>query len=1013
MIARLSSLINRRYARSSSTVQVLLGLTGLILAIAIAQPAYAAGLAVDSTADTVANDGACTLREAILNANNDDQSGSIDCAAGAGADAITIPAGTYTLDGGSGHLLITADVAITGAGAGSTIIQANTCDPAGGACTHTHRVFSITGVDTNVNISDLTIQNGRVTDADGGGIAVSDAAVTINRSTIRNNQVSTGQGGGIFANRSITISNSTITNNQALYDYSADPLFLLGRGGGLYASGAQLDNSVVSSNQASVGGGGIFNNGGTLTLQNSSLAAGNDADGWGGGIFNYGGSLIVNDSSLISDNTTGRGGGIYTINTITNSAYVTLTGTSLVQGNWSAFFGGGLFNRRAVTNTLSVVTLADSSQIFDNRSDGDGGGVYNWGFSTAEPNDGAALYLLDSSQVISNTGKNGGGVYLYENSALTVSGGQITSNIAQEKGGGVYVRDGFINATSSSVMNNSALLNAGGLYLERGAITLSDTQVDENAASGMAGGIYIDAGTLAMNGGSVSYNHAVNAGGGLVVSSGHLILTATEVIGNKSVNAHGGGFWNDAGSVSLTNAIINNNQAKSNGGGIQNSSGVLMMHGGQVEHNTATGLAASSGGALFNIDGQATFTQTVIADNTSVSGGGIRNLNATAILRITQGEIVSNTATTGNGGALLINKGEAYFTQTTLANNQAGSTGGAIRSNNSVVVLINSTISNNSATGGGALYTTAGPVTLSNTTVTGNTGDAIAQLGAGPIYVSNIIIANTIAGNDCSNGLNLVSNGHNLASDSSCTNLTATGDRINTDPLLGPLQDNGGPTLTHALLAGSAAIDAGDNAVCAASPVNNVDQRGVVRPQGTGCDIGAVEALTLNSSVTSVGVTTSYNPVAQACAATGGALPIYTITAMQQNSSAISFTDLFFRVKTLEYTADQGGLVPSLCNATTVVDNGGVGSMLAVDNSSLSGGDFSPGDTLSQAFAVGLPIRVKFRIFVDLFSSSASAAGSNGGNGTYVGSLVLTFDPNATPVGSGQQIFVPLVTNGR
>src|SRR5205814_2005 len=62
---------------------------------------------------------------------------------------------------------------------------------------------------------------------------------------------------------------------------------------------------------------------------------------------------------------------------------------------------------------------------------------------------------------------------------------------------------------------------------------------------------------------------------------------------------------------------------------------------------------------------------------------------------------------------------------------------------------------------------------------------------------------------------------------------------------LGPLADNGGPTLTHALLLGSAAIDAGDDAVCAADPVSGVDQRGVIRPQGAHCDIGAYERPTL------------------------------------------------------------------------------------------------------------------------------------------------------------------------
>jgi hypothetical protein len=81
----------------------------------------------------------------------------------------------------------------------------------------------------------------------------------------------------------------------------------------------------------------------------------------------------------------------------------------------------------------------------------------------------------------------------------------------------------------------------------------------------------------------------------------------------------------------------------------------------------------------------------------------------------------------------------------------------------------------------------------------------------------------------------LGSNGHNLATDGTC-NLVAAGDQANTDPVLGPLADNGGPTRTHALLPGSPAIDAADPGQC---PV--ADQRGIARPQGPSCDVGAFE----------------------------------------------------------------------------------------------------------------------------------------------------------------------------
>jgi len=101
----------------------------------------------------------------------------------------------------------------------------------------------------------------------------------------------------------------------------------------------------------------------------------------------------------------------------------------------------------------------------------------------------------------------------------------------------------------------------------------------------------------------------------------------------------------------------------------------------------------------------------------------------------------------------------------------------------------------------------------------------------------NTIVANSIAGGDCSGDGAITSEGYNLDSDGTC-GFTGEGDLSNTDPLLGPLQDNGGPTLTHALLAGSPAIDGGNPAGCT-DPLGNpltTDQRGELRPADGDCD---------------------------------------------------------------------------------------------------------------------------------------------------------------------------------
>ncbi len=125
-------------------------------------------------------------------------------------------------------------------------------------------------------------------------------------------------------------------------------------------------------------------------------------------------------------------------------------------------------------------------------------------------------------------------------------------------------------------------------------------------------------------------------------------------------------------------------------------------------------------------------------------------------------------------------------------------------------------------------------MTLLNSTISGNR--AISHAGGidnwgGTVTLSNTIVANNLLSGDCWG--DIISDGYNLDSDNTC-NLTATGDITNTDPLLGPLQNNGGPTETHALLGGSPAINTSSPA-CPAT-----DQRGVFRSDGL-CDTGAYE----------------------------------------------------------------------------------------------------------------------------------------------------------------------------
>ncbi|MEI2608159.1 MAG: choice-of-anchor Q domain-containing protein [Candidatus Promineifilaceae bacterium] len=247
------------------------------------------------------------------------------------------------------------------------------------------------------------------------------------------------------------------------------------------------------------------------------------------------------------------------------------------------------------------------------------------------------------------------------------------------------------------------------------------------------------------------------------------------------------------------------------------------------------------------------------------SGGGI--LNDAGTVTVNRSLISSNTA--AYGGGIMNDQGTLTINQTTITDNGVLNDGGGIRSNASnlpaTLNVYNSTISGNRGfyRGGGILVYTAGPsatahstATLINTTVTNNRSNVSGVSYGGMLMVwdndggaaiaritlQNSLIADPSVTVNCVTHLGgqIVSNNNNLDSGNTCA-LAQPNDIANGTANLGVLQDNGGPTFTQALLSGSQAIDAGNNAACAAASINNVDQRGVSRPQNSTCDIGAYE----------------------------------------------------------------------------------------------------------------------------------------------------------------------------
>jgi hypothetical protein len=207
--------------------------------------------------------------------------------------------------------------------------------------------------------------------------------------------------------------------------------------------------------------------------------------------------------------------------------------------------------------------------------------------------------------------------------------------------------------------------------------------------------------------------------------------------------------------------------------------------------------------------------------STIMDGGGIVINNGVGHSYVTLSNLTfRNCAVNNNGGALTIN----YST----IRGHAALYGGGVINQGGTLSINNSTISGNSAIRGGGIYNNgAGTLSINNSTISGNSAD---QLGGG-IYnlrkttVQNSIVSNNLAGN-CGGG-GVISNGYNLSSDDTC-NFNNTGDLNNIDPKLGPLQRNGGPTQTMALLDGSPGIDMGNPSGCTDDQgrLLKTDQRG-------------------------------------------------------------------------------------------------------------------------------------------------------------------------------------------
>lgn len=549
---------------------------------------------------------------------------------------------------------------------------------------------------------------------------------------------------------------------------------------------------------------------------------------------------------------------------ISNTAQATIENLIVMSGTAEA--GGGIYVYSTTQLSLLNSQVMHNTVTELNDLDG-GGGLGNLGTAVISGT------TFSHNQASLQAGALGNG----PTGRLTVTGSTFRENQASRAG--ALGNTGWLTVTASSFISNTAggagaignsrsnaLGAPGWMWIENSHFISHTTSGNGGAIDNTGGEMHILTSTFRANnarGGGAIYNNtdtpqlyitnttfisntAASRGGGAIRHRAGTISIADSTFNGNSTSDEGGAIrvQDDADSTSIVNSLIFSNTAALNGGGIYNNA-ILNLSQVEILSNTTQ---TWDGGGLYNDGaGTATISQSTIAYNQARYGGGIQNYGQ---LTLSESRIYHNTASS-DGAGLQIWGGSISITATTIAYNIANDDGGGISNVDGQLTLVNSTVSHNQGlgnihnTGGGGLYQAldvgSPHLKLIHSTIVSNTatnGGAGLHLVEGLATFTNTIIAQNGVEN-CKIGTGtLTSGGYNLEDANTCT-LTATTDLTDTTPLLGPLADNGGETETHALLVGSPAIETIPVANCAA----DTDQRGISRPQGANCDIGAVETI--------------------------------------------------------------------------------------------------------------------------------------------------------------------------
>lgn len=585
---------------------------------------------------------------------------------------------------------------------------------------------------------------------------------------------------------------------------------------------------------------------------------------------------------------------------ITSEKPVTLS-TSIDGGSSIILNGGGTTRILAVNSgvnlSLNNITLSNGYAI-------NGGAVTNQGGMLRVVNshfegnhavyDGGAIASQQGSvAIIQSTFDDnealvsGGAIWIMQGSSTSISGTTFENNQAAVHGGAIMLSSLNTRIVNSSFTTNLSVFAGGALYVQDGSmVTVADSSFRANESDYILDANMLLGGAAIRNEGNLRVERSTFANnigqfGGAILSTNMLAVIDCQFTQNSAL-ADGGAFYIERGQATIEHTQMTGNLATGAGGAVANF-GLTTISDSTLMSNVANGLGGGIYASSLSSNPPSTLTSTIIErttleDNKSNNGGG---LFANAPVLISESALIANLGTVGGG----IDAGESSIAgnptlvtikNSTLSGNTAYVRGGGIHLNASIVIVAHSTITKNELiplpeAGGlapGAMIDHLRQQRVeSRSLIVPNTQDTsfdqpFAKDDNGPtggagVFVNGIldlmgsIVANNASAGDCLffDG-EIISGGNNLDGDGSCS-LTDESDQPGVEPGLAELARNGGPTQTHALLAGSPAIDSGATNCSYTNTLDQpvsitIDQRGRSRSQGAACDIGAFEALQIS-----------------------------------------------------------------------------------------------------------------------------------------------------------------------